>query len=140
MVYMPTTLTLTEVVTHHMWTFYFTDSRAASLNNNGKDYSIGRASGQGKKFTRMYGPRTQVHSQFILRGNNVYNHEKPFSVNYLGNNGDTYEFLTQHVTLNTTGATGNKLLGSSLIFVFEPDNNKSTTFLDTCEFKIWRVR
>ena len=89
-------------------------------------------------FTRMYGSKVQVHGQFVLKGNNVYNHGKPFSVNFLGTNGDT--FLTQHVSLNTSGATGNKLLGSSLIFVFEPDNNKTTTFSDACEFKIWKVR
>ena len=113
---------------------------AAFSNANGKDYSVTRDSGQGKRFTRAYGPNVQVHGQFVLRGNDVYNHGKPFSINFLGTNGDTYEFLTQHVTLNTSGATGNKLLGSSLIFVFEPDNNKTTTFLNNFEFKIWKVR
>ena len=101
---------------------------------------MGSTSGKGKRFLRMYGPDTQVHGEFVLRSNHVYNHGKPYTVNVGGDNGDNYEFLKQHVTLNTTHATGNKLIGSSLIFVFEPDNNKSTTFLDTCEFKIWKIR
>ena len=113
---------------------------ARKSNQLGKDFSVGFDCGKGKRFLRMYGSDTQVHGQLIIRSNHVYNHGKPFTVNIGGDNGDNYEFIKQHVTLNTMGATGNKLIGSSLIFVFEPDSNGSSTFLDTCEFKIWRVR
>ena len=113
---------------------------AASANRSGKDYSVGRDSGRGKRFLRMYGPETQVHGQFVLRANDVFNHGKPFTLNVGGDNGDTYEFLKVHISLNTTHATGNKLLGSSLIFVFQPDGNGKSTFLGASEFKLWRVR
>ena len=112
---------------------------AKNRNSTGEDCSTGHDSGQGKRFLRMYGTNIQLHGAFELKGNHVYNHGRPFALNVGGDNGDCYEFMKQHVTLNTTGATGNKLIGSSLTFVFEPDHNRSTNFETGCEFKLFRL-
>ena len=111
---------------------------SANANQNGKDFSVARDSGSGKRFHRFTGSQSMVHGQFEPKGNEIYNHGKPFSANVAGNNGETYEFLKQHITLKST-ASGNKLIGQSLTFVFEPDNNNANTFLDTCELKLWAI-
>ena len=81
----------------------------AKLNENGKEFSIGRDSGVGKRFLRMLGSTVYVHGEFLLRGNHIYNHNKPYTVNIGSanqvNNGESYEFL-------------NKLIGRSLVFCF----------------------
>ena len=78
-----------------------------------------------------------IHGQFELRGNEIYNHDKPFSVNVGSNNGEMYEFLKQHLTLNSA-ATGNKLIGMSINFVFQPSSG-TETFGSDCEFKLFRM-
>ena len=78
-----------------------------------------------------------IHGQFELKGNEIYNHDKPFFVNVGSNNGETYEFLKQHITLNSA-ATRNKLIGMSIIFVFQPDSGDET-FGSDCEFKLFRI-
>ena len=111
---------------------------SANVNQSGKDFSIARDSGSGKRFHRLTGSKPMVHGQFELKGNEIYNYDKPFSVNVGSNNGETYEFLKQHITLNSA-ATGNKLIGMSIIFVFEPDSGDETFGRD-CEFKLWVLR
>ena len=86
---------------------------SANANQSGEDFSITRGSGSGKRFHRFTGSQSMVHGQFELIGNEIYNYDKPFSVNVGSNNGETYEFLKQHITLNSA-ATGNKLIGQSL--------------------------
>ena len=110
-----------------------------NVNNTSKEFSVRSNSDQGKLFLRMYGTDVQLHGSFELRGNHAYNHGRPFSLNIGGDNGDCYEFMKQHLTLNTTSAQENKLIGSSLTFVFEPDHNRSTNFETTCEFKLFKL-
>ena len=68
----------------------------------------------------MFGKNVEIHGEFELKRNNIYNHGKPYALNIDGVNGETYEAMSQHVTLHTTGATGNKLIGSSLTLCFNP--------------------
>ena len=105
-------------------------------NNAGKEFSVGSDSGQGKRFLRIYRTNIQMHGGFELRGNDLFNHGLPYTVNIAGNYGELYHFLSQHVSLRA----GTKLIGSSLTFVFQPDHNRSTTFETSCEFKIWRLK
>ena len=118
-------------VTYRFW--------AANKGTTGRDFSVSKSSGKGKRFLRMYGNNAQIHGQFELKGHHVYNHGKPYTVNIDGTNGETYEALTQHVTLNMSGITGNKLIGGSLIFIFQPDDNAVTNIEVSSEFKLFRL-
>ena len=84
----------------------------------------------------MFGEDIQVHGQFEIKGNNVYNHGRPYALNISGNNAECYKVMSQHLSLNTTYTTGNKLIGLSLNWEFEPDNNGTLDFADTCYFKL----
>ena len=110
---------------------------SANVNQSGKDFSVTRDSGSEKRFHRLTGSQSMIHGQFELKGNEIYNHDKPFSVNVGSNNGETYEFLKQHLTLNSA-ATGNKRIGMSINFVFQPDSGDET-FGSDCEFKLFRI-
>ena len=57
----------------------------------------------------MFGKNVEIHGEFELKMNNIYNHGKPYALNIDGVNGETYEAMSQHVTLNTTGATETSL-------------------------------
>ena len=111
----------------------------ASNQDSGQTYRIGSDSGQGKRFLKLTGKQTQIHGNLELKSNVIYNHGMPFTVNLDGDRGESYTFLKQKLTLNTTGANGNKLVGSSLTFVFEPYNNTATTYGQDCEFKLFRL-
>ena len=56
---------------------------------------------------------------------------KPYSLDYEVDasslKAKTYEFLVQNLKVNASGATGNKILGRSLVFVFEPDGTNTIT-------------
>ena len=100
--------------------------------------AVGKQSGQGKRFLRMYGTSIDVHGEFELRGQEFFNHGKPFTVNSGGTNGETYEFLKQKLSIDSSSSR-TTLIGLSLNFVFQPDNNHSTTFLTSSNFKLWKM-
>ena len=87
---------------------------------------------------RMFGTDVQLHGSFELRGNLLFNHGMPFALNVGSDNGESYTFLKQKLSISASH-TGNKLIGSSLNWVFEPDNNHSTTFLTSCNFMLWKL-
>ena len=108
---------------------------AANKNGNGQNYSVTKSE---TRFMRMYGTDVLVHGSFELRGQELYNHGKPFTLNIGGTNAETYEFLRQKLSIDSSHS-GSKLIGSSLMWVFEPDNNHSTTFLASYNFKLWKL-
>ena len=113
-------------------------SWSANANENGKNYKVTKDTGSGKRFHRLIGSRAEVYGQFVLKGNEIYNHGQPFFVNVGGENGESYEFLKQHVTLKSTVASGTKLIGMSITFVSQPDSGNET-FGSDCRIKLFRV-
>ena len=67
---------------------------ASDVNNNEKEFNIKSDSGQGKRFIRFTGEKVQVHGQFELVGNHIYNHGKPYTLNLESGKGNTYEMIT----------------------------------------------
>ena len=112
----------------------------AQHNQSGQFFSPAtKSSGKGGKFLEMYGSNMQVHGKFELRGNDVYNHGRPYTLTIEGDNGECFEVMNQHLSLNTTYASGNKLIGSSHNWTFEPKNNGALELLDTSEFKLFKL-
>ena len=67
---------------------------AANKSESGKKfYTVTKDSGSGKRFLLMLGSDVHVHGEFALRGQHIYNHDKPYTLNVGGDNGETYEFL-----------------------------------------------
>ena len=87
---------------------------------------------------RMLGTDIQLHGSFELHENELFNHVFPFSLNVGSDNGESYTFLKQKLTIDASH-TGSKLIGSSLTFVFKPEGNAATSFPNTCNFKIWKL-
>ena len=113
---------------------------AAHHNQSGQFFSPAKkSSGKGGKFLQMYGSYVQVHGQLEIKGNNVYNYGRPYALNISGDNAECFEAMSQHLSLNTTYATGNKLIDSSLNWTFELENNATLNFLDVCEFKLFKL-
>ena len=112
---------------------------STSGGSNRKEFTVAKTSGKGGRFLRMFGSDVQVHGQFEVKGNNVYNHGRPYALNISGTNGECYEAMSQHLTLNTTYATGNKLIGLSLSWTFAPDSNSTLNFANTCEFNLFKL-
>ena len=112
---------------------------AANANQNGKEFSVARTNKKGGRFFRMFGEDIQVHSAFELKGNHLYNHGRPIALNISGNNAECYQGMSQHLSLNTTYATGNKLIGLSLNWEFEPDSNGDVNFGTSSEFKLFKL-
>ena len=92
---------------------------------------------------RMLGTDIQLHGSFELHENELFNHGFPFSLNVGSDNGESYTFLKQKLTIDASHMgsklIGSKLIGSSLTFVFKPEGNGATSFLNTCNFKIWKL-
>ena len=102
-------------------------------NQNGKDFSNNLETIHGGRFMRLLGAEVNIIGQFELRSNHVYNHGKPYSLTISGDEGSSYEFMKQHLYLRS-GYT--KLIGLSLNFIIQPDNNKTSTILDSSVFKL----
>ena len=66
---------------------------ASNKGSSGRDFAVRKQSGTGKSFLRMYGTNVDIHGEFELRGQEVFNHGMPFVVNSGGTNGETYELL-----------------------------------------------
>ena len=111
----------------------------ANANQNGKGFSVAKTNKKGGRFFRMFGENILVHGTFKLKGNHLYNHGRPIALNLSGNNAECYEAMSQHLSLNTTYATGNKLIGLSLNWEFEPDSNGDVNFETSSEFKLFKL-
>ena len=112
----------------------------AQHNQSGQFFSPAtKSSGKGGKFLEVYGSNVQVHGIFELRGNDVYNHGRPYTLTIEGDNGECFEVMNHHLSLNTTYASGNQLIGSSLNWTFEPKNNGALELLGTSEFKLFKL-
>ena len=64
-----------------------------SNSKSGEKFTAKKESGQGKRFLRMLGTDVQIHGSFELRGNSLFNHGKPFTLNIGSDNAETYEML-----------------------------------------------
>ena len=82
-------------------------------------------------FHRGTGKRVRIKGSFLNNFNNIYGYEISHSLDY--ENGKSYEFVKQHLS-----TTQSQILGNSVYFVFEPDNNATMTFMDETYFSFKR--
>ena len=82
-------------------------------------------------FHRGTGKRVRIKGSFLNDFNNIYGYEISHSLDY--EEGKSYEFVKQK--LNTTQS---QILGNSVYFVFEPDNNATMNFTDETYFSFKR--
>ena len=92
-------------------------------HNSGVGFNLVKQNNvQGDYFLRGRGKKVQVMGAFRHFGNTVTNHGKPFSLNVDDLKGKSYEFMSQHLSIRPNSSATN-ILGQSLIFIIEPDNN-----------------
>ena len=82
-------------------------------------------------FHRGTGKRVRIKGSFLNNFNNIYGYEISHSLDY--ENGKSYEFVKQKLS-----TTQSQILGNSVYFVFEPDNNATMTFTDETYFSFKR--
>ena len=88
---------------------------------------------QGGYFHRATGKKVFVRGTFLNKGTNVDGVEIAMSKDY--EHGKTYEFVLQHL-----GSRSNEnILGNSIYFVFQPDNNKTMDFTSGTIFSFKRL-
>ena len=78
-------------------------------------------------FHRGTGKRVRIKGSFLNNFNNIYGYEISHSLDY--ENGKSYEFVKQELS-----TTQSQILGNSVYFVFEPDNNATMNFTDETYF------
>ena len=122
----------TEFICKSLYRFW-----AKNVNSNGQNYSTGFQNKQAGRFLRANGGFIQIHGQFELKEPHVYNHGRPYTLNIDGDNGECYEFLSQHLSRND--AYHGRLFTNQMKFVFEVDGTHSTTFENTSEFKLFGI-
>ena len=110
---------------------------SGNVNDNGTKLSIGKQNKQTGRFLRANGADIQIHGEFELKEPHVYNHGKPYSLNIDDNNGESYEFMSQHVYKND--AYHGRLVSDQLKFTFKVDGTHSTTFSNSSEFKLYKL-
>ena len=82
-------------------------------------------------FHRGTGKRVRIKGSFLNNFNNIYGYEISHSLDY--ENGKSYEFVKQKLS-----TTQSQILGNSVYFVFEPDNNATMNFTDETYFSFKR--
>ena len=82
-------------------------------------------------FHRGTGKRVRIKGSFRNDFNNIYGHEISHTLDY--ENRKSYEFVKQHLS-----TTQSQILGNSVYFVFEPDNNATMNFTDETYFSLKR--
>ena len=97
-----------------------------TYTNKVKKYNI-----TGGFFHRGTGKRVRIKGSFLNNFNNIYGYEISHSLDY--EHGKSYEFLKQQLS-----TTQSQILGNSVYFVFEPDNNATMTFTDETYFSFKR--
>ena len=106
--------------------------------NTGKDFNLRTQSKtQGGYFHRGSGKKVQFCGSFRYTGDTIVNRGKPYSLNTDTSVSDskTYEFMVQKLTLDPLSSSST-ILGSSLTFVIEPDNNGTLDLIDDSHFSI----
>ena len=88
---------------------------------------------QGGIFHRGTGKRARIQGSFLNRGTRIYGQEISLSLDY--ENGKTYEFVLQDLVSRST----DHVLGNSIYFVFQPDNNHTMDFTDETYFSFKRL-
>ena len=88
---------------------------------------------QGGYFHRVTGKKVFIKGTFLNKGTNVDGIEIAMSKDY--EHGKTYEFVLQHLE----SRSNENILGNSIYFVFEPDNNKTMNFTSGTIFSFRRL-
>ena len=88
---------------------------------------------QGGLFHRGTGKRVRIQGSFLNQGTRIYGQEISLSLDY--ENGKTYEFVMQDLVSRST----DHVLGNSIYFVFQPDNNHTMDFTDETFFSFKRL-
>ena len=89
---------------------------------------------QGGHFQRATGKKVHVKGSFLNLGSKIHGQEIALSMDY--ENGITYEFVMQR--LESRNAQDH-VLGSTIYFVFEPDNQKTMEFTSKTYFSFKRL-
>ena len=92
---------------------------------------VRKDNGTGGFFHRGTGKRVRIKGSFLNDFNNIYGYEISHSLDY--EEGKSYEFVKQKLS-----TTQSQILGNSIYFVFEPDNNATMTFTDETYFSLKR--
>ena len=69
----------------------------AQHNQSGQMFSAKKSSGKGGKFLEFYGANVQVHRQFELKGKDVYNYGRPYTLTIERTHGECFEVMNQHL-------------------------------------------
>ena len=88
---------------------------------------------QGGLFHRGTGKRVRIQGSFLNQGTRIYGQEISLSLDY--ENGKTYEFVMQDLVSRST----DHILGNSIYFIFQPDNNHTMDFTDETFFSFKRL-
>ena len=88
---------------------------------------------QGGLFHRGTGKRVRIQGSFLNQGTRIYGQEISLSLDY--ENGKTYEFVMKDLVSRST----DHVLGNSIYFVFQPDNNHTMDFTDETFFSFKRL-
>ena len=88
---------------------------------------------QGGLFHRGTGKRVRIQGSFLNQDTRIYGQEISLSLYY--ENGKTYEFVMQDLVSRST----DHILGNSIYFVFQPDNNHTMDFTDETFFSFKRL-
>ena len=88
---------------------------------------------QGGIFHRGTGKRVRIQGSFLNRGTRIYGQEILLSLDY--ENGKTNKFVLQDLVSRST----DHVLGNSICFVFQPDNNHTMDFTDETFFSFKRL-
>ena len=88
---------------------------------------------QGGLFHRGTGKWVRIQRSFLNQGTRIYGQEISLSLDY--ENGKTYEFVMQDLVSRST----DHVLGNSIYFVFQPDNNHTMDFTDETFFSFKRL-
>ena len=88
---------------------------------------------QGGYFQRETGKRVCIKGSFLNQGTNIYGQEVSISLGY--EEGEVCKFVKQHLASRCT----DHVLGNSIYFVFEPDNNYAMNFTDETYFSLKRL-
>ena len=99
---------------------------------------FGRRSGIGYRFMRIDGAMSQTHGELILKGNSLFGHGRPYSINVdPSGTGSFREYISQSIKLNS-GSTS-KLVANQLNFKFGQDNGRTSELASNCEWKFFKV-
>ena len=104
----------------------------------GKDFNpVKQSNVQGGYFHRGSGKKVQFVGSFRYTRDTIVNRGKPYSLNTdtSVSTGRSYEFMVQKLTLDPL-AVSSSILGASLTFVIEPDNNGTLDLKDDSYFSI----